>query len=347
MSDETFKFSCRFCGQRIAVTRAAIGTSGACPTCKNDLIVPKPVDDRRHAWRQTALVVVSSATAAILFAGAGVYLYQRSYKRPDAGFHAEAVAEPLSKAATPAPHNETPAATVARGQDDPKATHTPRPSSSQSALDAAAIPAPDLSTAVTAALAKEDIGPFILKYIPSYRLENSQHLIDDLWNASSGAVKTTIRNAKGNIYIALSKTSASPSAVGMAFPMNKSGWISIPPEVIARFIKPDKPGPAPVQAGLNRFYRNLSSKLYATGNGRALLQFGNGNGMSIDIKEDPQFPESLVFKTTFLRSGSYQVSEFDPELYVDLQEDIPLQTVSHGKVRSDGWSTFETPRSLE
>ena len=211
----------------------------------------------------------------------------------------------------------------------------------------AAIPSPQLSIADVTTLDKEGVGPFVLKYIPSYSSADVQQLSDSLWSSTSGNVKTTIRNPKYDVYVVLSKAGGSPFAVGFAFPINKSGWIAIPPEIIARLIKPDEAVSEKVQAGLNRFHRILSLKLYAAGDCRGLLRFENGNGMRIDIKEDPKSPESLIFKTTFLQGGSYNVSEFDPELVLAWQEGASVKTVSHGKIRSDGWSTFETSRSME
>lgn len=207
--------------------------------------------------------------------------------------------------------------------------------------------APKLSIAVVATLGKEGVAPFVLKYNPSYNSADAQSLSESLWNSSSGNVKTTIRNPKYDIYTVLSKASGSPFAVGLAFPINKSGWILIPAEFIARMIKPDKPVSEKIQAGLNRFHRILSLKLYATGDCSGLLQFENGNGMRIDIKEDPEFPESLIFKTTFLPKGTYNVPQFDSELVLALQDGVSIQTVSHGKIRPDGWSTFETPRYMD
>jgi len=207
--------------------------------------------------------------------------------------------------------------------------------------------APKLSIAVVATLGKEAVVPFVHKYNPSYDPADGQSLLDSLWDSSSGNVKTTIRNPKYDVYIVLRKGRASPSAVGMAFPINKSGWILIPPECIARIITPDKPVSEKVQAGLTRFHGILSLKLYATGDCTGLIQFENGNGMRIDIKEDPKSPESLIFKTTFLLKGSYNVSDFDPELVVAWQDDANTKTSSHGETRSDGWSTFETPRYME
>ncbi len=41
-SDETFKFACLACGQRISTTRSAVGTTGVCPGCGSDVRVPDP-----------------------------------------------------------------------------------------------------------------------------------------------------------------------------------------------------------------------------------------------------------------------------------------------------------------
>jgi hypothetical protein len=268
-------------------------------------------------------------------------------------------AQPAAPEAPNTPQPATPQVTPTH-EASPNTANEPSPSAPSSAsVPQTGLPAIEpsatdtallalkLESAATAILAKEDVGPFILKYNPSYNSAEVQRLSESLWNSSSGTVKTTIRNPKLDVYIVLSKASGSPSAVGFAFPINKSGWISIPPEFIARMIKPDKPASEKTQAGLNQYYRLLSSQLYATGNCSGLLQMENGNAFRLDIKEDPEFPENLIFKTTFLPSQSYQVSDFSPDMVLAWQEGASVQTISHGKPRSDGWSTFEIARSTE
>jgi hypothetical protein len=207
--------------------------------------------------------------------------------------------------------------------------------------------APQLSTAVVATLAKEDVESFVLKYCPSYNKVNADHLLESLWEPSSGYVKSTIRDPHASLYIVLSKSGASPSAAGLVFPVNKSGWILIPPEIISRLISPDKPVSEKVQTDLKRFNEMISAQLFAFGDCRGLLQLENGNGMRIDIKEDLKSPESLIFKTTLLQKGTYNVADVDPKFLIVWPNSASIKTVSHGKSRTDGWSTFETPRYKE
>ena len=220
------------------------------------------------------------------------------------------------------------------------------PGFQQSDSDAAR-PAPQLTTAVVATLGKEELAPFVRKYNPAWDPGDAQHLAEPLWKAQSGSVKTTFRDPKHDVYIVLYKSAENPSAVGLAFPINQDGWILIPPEWLARIVMPDKPVSDKIQAGLDRFFGALSAKLYATGEGRGLILFGHGDAMKLEIKEDPKFPESLIFKTTFLRHSSYEATEFDPEWVVAWQDETSIKTSSHGRPRSDGWLTFEMPRFQE
>jgi predicted RNA-binding Zn-ribbon protein involved in translation (DUF1610 family) len=74
MNEDTFKFSCPTCGQRISTTRSAAGTGAVCPLCGDDLVVPKPSVVPRCASRRGIHIFFSCAVVAILFAMAGVYL---------------------------------------------------------------------------------------------------------------------------------------------------------------------------------------------------------------------------------------------------------------------------------
>jgi hypothetical protein len=77
MNDDTFKFACSKCGQRISTTRTAAGASGTCPGCGCDLIVPKATDLPRDASRRATYILAVSATAAISLAALGFYVYKR------------------------------------------------------------------------------------------------------------------------------------------------------------------------------------------------------------------------------------------------------------------------------
>ena len=68
--------------------------------------------------------------------------------------------------------------------------------------------------------------------------------------------------------------------------------------------------------------------------------------MAVDIKEDPEHPEALIFNTKFLHKGSYSVSEFEPEMVVEWQEGVAIEVAAHGDPRPDGWSTFDIPLGM-
>jgi len=199
---------------------------------------------------------------------------------------------------------------------------------------------------VVTTLGKETIAPFILSHVPSYNPTEAQRLWEP-FQSPSADVKTTIRSPNHGVYIVISKVKASPTTRGIALSLNGSGWIAVPPEFMARLIKPNKPVSARFQASLNQFYRILSSKLYARGDCCGLLQFENGNGMRIDIKEDPKCLEALIFKATFMPHKSYSAKEFEPDMVFAWRESASVQTVSHGAKRSDGWSTFAIPLCME
>ncbi len=120
-------------------------------------------------------------------------------------------------------------------------------------------------------LDKEAVAPFVFQHAPSYNPAEVEQLCEAFWNSPSEDLKTTIRAEKDGVYIVLSKASGSPTAIGAAFPLNASGWISIPSEIIARMIKPDKPATWLLRESLKEFYRNISSEL-----GKRRLLVGRG-----------------------------------------------------------------------
>jgi hypothetical protein len=193
----------------------------------------------------------------------------------------------------------------------------------------------------------ESVAPYVLSYALSYDPKAARGLWQALWKNVSGTSTTTIKVPKDRVCIIITKDSASPTALGAAFSLHQSGWISIPSDLIGRILRPAKPFPADGSVRLDQFYAHLSASLYETGEGCGLAHFTNGNAMRFDIKQNTDHPWELKFKTMFLPKGSYSSSEYDPAAVLKWPEDISLKTTSHGKTGTDGWSAFNLFRSLE
>jgi hypothetical protein len=75
MNDDTFKFVCPTCGQRLSTLKSAMGTLGLCPACNDDVLAPKPSTSLRRYPLILSFLVIATA-AAILVAS---FLHRRTH----------------------------------------------------------------------------------------------------------------------------------------------------------------------------------------------------------------------------------------------------------------------------
>jgi len=195
---------------------------------------------------------------------------------------------------------------------------------------------------------KEAVVPFVRKHAPSSDLAQAQRAWDQLCMPGAPGGTITIPAPKDRLTLLVKKNAGSHTALVATFPLSPNGRIWVPPQIVARLFKPDKPVSAEFLARLGAYFRTLSAELYARGDCYGLLQFESGTGMIVGIKEGPKYQAAaLFFKTQFLPKGSYNMREVDSRMVLAWPEGTGVQTSPQGKTTIDGWSTFLIDRCIE